>query len=86
MSKFLAFLNWFPYVLAGVVAVEAAVAPGTPGATKKSIILNSITAATQVGVQVPESHVAEISAVIDSVVSALNTSGVFNHGQPAVAA
>jgi hypothetical protein len=80
MSKFLAIFKWFPYVLAGVVAVEGAVVPGTPGKTKKSIILGSITSVAAVGEQVPDSTVSVISSLIDSVVGELNASGVFNHG------
>jgi hypothetical protein len=69
-------LKYLPFVLAGVQAVENSLA-GQPGATKKAAVLSAIAAAGAVGEQVPEDHVKVISALIDSVVGTLNTSGVF---------
>ena len=75
MNWLQAFVKYFPAVLAGVIAVEGAV--NVPGQTKKQIVIGAITAATQVGEQVPDAHIQQISAMIDGVVTALNASGVF---------
>ena len=71
-------LGYLPYVLAGVMAVEQTVS-SAPGATKKALVLSAVTAATQVGEQVPDAHVQAISHLIDSIVSQLNAAGVFGH-------
>ena len=74
--KYLALaLQYLPHVLAGVQAVETAVK--APGMTKKAIVMSAVTAAAQVGENVPEDHVKLISGLIDSTVSALNSQGVF---------
>lgn len=71
-------LQYLPHVLAGVQAVEAVVGAGN-GATKKQLILSSLTAVARVGAQVPEDHVQVVSALVDSVVNTLNQSGLFSH-------
>jgi hypothetical protein len=71
-------MGYFPFVLAGVMAVEDAL-KGQPGQTKKTAVLASVQAAAQVGEQVPEDHVKAISTLIDSVVKMLNDSGIFGH-------
>ena len=71
-------LQYLPHVLSGVQAVEAAIR--APGQTKKALVLGAIQAATHVGEQVPEEHVKVISALIDHMVSTLNSSGIFKHG------
>lgn len=76
-------LSFFPYVLASVKAVED-VAGDSSGATKKSLVLNSIVAVAKVGEVVPEAHVAVISSLIDNIVSALNNSGIFKTKSPVV--
>ena len=86
MNRFLSLFQWFPYVLASVVAVEQAVTTSIPGTAKKTIILNSLTAVAAVGEQVPETTVSEVSALINSVVTELNDAGVFTHKAAAVAA
>ena len=78
MKYFLLALQYLPHVLAGVQAVEAALATST-GATKKEIVLAAMTAAAHVGEQVPEDHVKLVSSIIDSVVATLNASGLFKH-------
>lgn len=69
-------LGLLPSVLAGVQAVEVALA-GQKGATKKAAVMAVVTAVAKAGSVVPEDHVKVISALIDSVVGTLNASGVF---------
>lgn len=80
MNYFLLVMRYFPYVLQAVTAVEAAIG-SAPGATKKQVVLNSVTAAAKVGATVDEAHVSAISNLIDTTVSALNASGLL--GKPA---
>jgi hypothetical protein len=77
-------LGYFPYVLAGIQAVESTLS-GQSGATKKTLVLSAVTAATKVGEQVPETHVQTISSLIDAIVSELNASGIFAHKTPPAA-
>jgi hypothetical protein len=81
MTIFLFLLQNLPSILRAVMGIEAAVT--APGATKKAMVMNSLAIAAQVGETVPESHVAAISAVVDSVVGSLNASGVFKKSTPA---
>jgi hypothetical protein len=76
MKALLLALQYLPYVLAGVTAVEAAL-PGQSGLTKKSAVFAAIDAAAKVAGNVPEDHVAVVSNLIDSVVTVMNKSGVF---------
>ncbi len=75
-------LNFFPYVLQCVTAVEQT-AVGVDGATKKTIVLNAIVAVAKIGEKIPEAHIAIISSLIDAIVTQLNNSGVFTHSKPA---
>jgi hypothetical protein len=75
-SNILAALKYTGPVTEAVQAIEATNA-GLPGATKKQLVLASITAAAKVGETIPEPHVAIISALIDVIVGLLNTAGVF---------
>lgn len=77
MSIFLFILSNLPAILKAIIGIESAVT--APGATKKAMVMNSLAIASKVGETIPESHVAAVSAVIDSVVNSLNTSGVFAH-------
>jgi len=74
--------QYFPLVLSGVVAIEGAL-KGTPGATKKQILLNVLTAGAGVAQQIPQGDVQQVGKVIDIVVGALNKSGVFVKDTPA---
>lgn len=82
MKLFLAIFAYFPYVLAGVKAVQDVVGDSIPGTSKKELVLNSIKAAASVGEQIPESHVQGISSLIDSTVASLKASGVFKPSTP----
>lgn len=75
-------MTYLPYVLQGVVAVEAAI-KGAPGASKKQVVLDAITAGASVGETVPQQEVSGISTLIDVVVGTLNTTGVFTKLSPA---
>lgn len=76
MKYFAIALQYFPYVLAGVQAVESTIA-SAPGATKKATVMAAVQAASKAGETVPEQHVSVISGLIDSIVSTLNTTGWF---------
>ena len=81
MKFILLALQFLPHVLAGVQAVEVALA-GAAGASKKAVVLAVVGAAAKVGETVPEQHVQLIGSLIDAVVGALNTSGVFKTTKP----
>ena len=82
MKTFLQIFQYFPYVLAGVVAVEQTVGAGH-GVDKKALVIAGIQAAAAVGEIVPESHVSGISIMIDALVAALNKSSLAGFGKPA---
>lgn len=75
MKTFLQILGFFPYILQGIMAVEAAL-KGAPGATKKAVVLSAIQAGAQVGETVPQPVIDGVSKLIDSTVTALNASGL----------
>lgn len=79
MKAFLAILQYLPYILGGIVAVQQAL-PGAAGADKKAVILNAIAAAGSVGEIIPEAHVAVISKFIDLTVASLNTTNLLGFG------
>lgn len=81
MKIFLFLLQNLPSILQAVVGIEAAVA--APGATKKAMVMSSLAIAAKAGESIPESHVAAVSALVDSVVGSLNASGVFKTSKPA---
>lgn len=79
MGALLIALKYFPYVIQAVVAIEQAIG-SQPGATKKQVMIGSVTAAA--GGPVDESHLAVIARLIDTVVSALNASGALGKSIP----
>lgn len=60
-------LQYAPYVLQAAQQLQVTNAD-MPGATKKAILLASVTAASKVGETVPEAHVALISMLVDLIV------------------
>jgi len=68
-------LAYLPVVLQTVTSVEASVQ--APGATKKQIAMNIITAGAQAAEKIPEPVVQQIGSLVDTVVAALNGNGVF---------
>lgn len=72
-------MQYFPYVLAAMIGVEQSLGAGN-GATKKQLVLNAVTAVASVGEQVPESHVAGISNLIDSTAVTLKAANLFGFG------
>jgi len=76
MKLFAYLLGHLPQILSAIQGIEAA-AHGTPGTTKKQIMLNVIKASAAAGEIVPEANVAGISKLIDLTVGSLNDSGVF---------
>jgi hypothetical protein len=85
MSAFLMALQYFPYVLQAVMAVEQSIG-SHPGATKKAVVMGVVTAAAGVGESVSDPKVAAISGLIDTVVATLNKVGIFGKSTPAVPA
>ena len=83
MKVFLQVLRFFPYILQGIMAVEAAL-KGQPGATKKAVVMAAITAGAQIGETVPQPVVDGVSKLVDGTVAALNASGLL--GTPATGA
>lgn len=79
MKLIAALFSYFPYVLAGIQAVEGALGAGN-GATKKQLVLNAVKAAAQVSETVPEVHIAGISALIDATVTTLNATNLAGFG------
>ena len=73
--------KYFPTVLAGVIAVEQAVA-GAAGQSKKQIVVTAIDTAAKFGEQVNNTDVQLVSVLIDTTVSALNAVGVFGKSAP----
>lgn len=76
MKIFLFLLQNLPAIIQAVVGIEAAV-HGAPGATKKSLVMASLAIAAKAGEKIPDDHIAAVSALVDSVVSGLNSAGVF---------
>lgn len=71
-------LQYLPLVLRGVTAVEETM-KGAPGESKKQVILDAVAAGAQTAEVAPDQHVKVVSTLIDVVVGALNTSGIFQH-------
>lgn len=74
-------LTALPQILAVVKAVEEAVGAGN-GKSKKALVMDAIAAGSKAGESIPIKQVATVSAVIDSIVSTFNASGVFNKVTP----
>lgn len=84
MGIFLFLLTNLPSILSAIMAIEKAIV--APGATKKSLVMQSLSIAASAGEKIPEVHVQAISKLIDSTVTTLNASGIFTTGAPPVAA
>ena len=85
MGKLLIGLKFLPMILQAVVAVEQSI-KGAPGSTKKEVVLGAIKAGAQaVGKSAPTEDLQVAGALIDQVVTTLNSGGVFT-GSTAVAA
>ena len=67
---------YLPVVLQTVTTVESTLR-NVPGASKKQVAMDIITAAAAAGEQFPEAHVQQVSGLVDVVVTSLNKSGVF---------
>ena len=76
MSILLMILKFLPSVLAAIKGVEDVIGAGN-GATKKQLVLNSISSVAAIGEKVDDKNVQAISALIDSTVTTLNSSGIF---------
>lgn len=74
-------LQLVPHVLQAVKEVNTLSASG---ATKKAIVMGAITAAAQVGEQVPDQTTALVSSLIDDQVKKLNDSGIFTKAASSV--
>ena len=83
MRWLLLILSYLPSILKTVVAVEE-VAKGLPGQSRKQIVLDIISTGAKGAEEIPEEHVKVIGTLIDTVVSALNKSGLFSKSKPAI--
>ena len=87
MNKWLSFLvTYLPTILHGVVAVQGAIT--AKGETKKTILMNAITAGADTASQIPVAHVDGIGKLINVVVTDLknaNIHGFSNDPSPAPA-
>jgi hypothetical protein len=68
-------LGYLPVVLKTAIAIEGAIK--APGATKRKILVDIVSAGAKAAGEFPEEHVQGIGALADIVVGALNTSGIF---------
>lgn len=75
MGILLFLLANLPAILNAIIGIENAIK--APGATKKQLVMQSLGIAAQAGEKISEKHVQAVSALIDSTVSTLNTSGIF---------
>ena len=75
--------QYLPSVLATVVAVEGAIG-SQPGATKKQVAMNILTAGATAAQKIPNADVAAVAGLVDTVVTTLNASGVFTKGNAAI--
>ncbi len=75
-------LKYLGTVLQAMKDVEVVIGAGN-GKAKKEVILGAISAAAKVGATVDVPEIAVWSAVVDSTVTVLNESGVFQHGTQA---
>jgi hypothetical protein len=69
-------LTYVPAVLAGVQAAEQSAGNG---ASKKQAVVNAILIGARAAEATPNPNVAGIAALVDLVVSILNSTGVFSH-------
>jgi hypothetical protein len=82
MKKWLLLLlGYLPTILATVVAVEtASKGLNIPGANKKQVVIDIITAGAKGAETIPNETVSGIGTVIDTVVDTFNKSGIFTKG------
>lgn len=76
-------ITYLPAVLAGVQAAEQS---NAAGATKKQAVVNAVIAGARGAETSTNPNVAGIAALVDLVVSILNSTGVFSHKSPAAPA
>jgi len=80
MNALIIALQYLPYILEAVKAVEKA-AEGIKGASKKQVVLSTVVAAKAIGAigsnqnSIPQEHIQIVDNLIDSVVAALNNAG-----------
>lgn len=72
MNILLKILQYLPYVLQGVSAIQQ-VAKNASNESKKAIIMDSVSTAAQLGQTVPQHDVQIISAVTDQAVQSLKS-------------
>ena len=78
-------LSFLPTVLATVVAVEGAASGlNIPGANKKQVVLDIITAGAKGAEAIPNDTVVGIGTLIDAIVTTFNKSGIFSKSTPVV--
>jgi len=83
MSWLSLLLAYLPVVLQSVTSVESTI-KNAPGASKKQVVMDIITTVAEAGEKIPETVVQQVSGLVDTVVGALNKSGIFT-SSPAAA-
>ena len=78
MDWFRLIMSYLPVILQAVVAVEQTI-KGSPGEAKKQVVLDTIQGAATGQTELPAIPVHALSAMIDTTVASLNSSGVFSH-------
>lgn len=75
-------LTYFTFIMQAVKSIEDTLNVPGAGANKKQLILDVLQAGGKVGENVPNSTIAMISLLIDTVVTSLNTTGFFKKSSP----
>jgi hypothetical protein len=70
-------MQFLPVALQAIIAVETSI-KNAPGASKKEVVMDIITAGTDAATKIPDAHVQQISGLVDVIVGSLNKSGAFN--------
>jgi hypothetical protein len=75
-------LTYLPVALQAITSVEATI-KNSPGASKKQVVMDIITAGADAATKIPDAHVQQIGGLVDVIVGSLNKSGVFSSTTPA---
>jgi len=70
-------MQFLPVALQAVIAVETSI-KNAPGASKKQVVMDIITAGADVATKIPDAHVQQIGGLVDVIVGSLNKSGIFS--------
>lgn len=74
--NWLKLLQYLPVILQTVVAIES-IAKTAPGTAKRQVAVDIVSTGAKIAEGAPSVTVEQIGALVDSVVTSLNTAGVF---------